>query len=93
MYLKATLRAEARKLRRWIEVTLLVAFQFSDDIIAFLKLHLVDLQPYMPDNVYKAMGGFVVAASLVFGFLAAHRTVKQAAKAEKGEGDAGQPAA
>jgi hypothetical protein len=93
MYLKATLQAEARKLRRWIEASLLALYPFADDIVDYVKRHLDELQPYLPDNIYKAFGGAIVAASLAFGFLAAHRAVKKAAQAaEKESSDAGQPA-
>jgi hypothetical protein len=72
----AAARAEARKAMTWARVGLLAALPFASDIHAALKNGLPDLQPYLPDNIYKFMGGAVVAGGIVLSFIASHRAVR-----------------
>lgn len=71
-------RAEARKVATWVRVGLLAALPFAGEIHDTLKSGMPDLQPYLPDNIYKFMGGAVVATGLVLSFIASHRAVKAA---------------
>lgn len=80
MSLKATLQAEVKKFRFWAKAALLMGLEYADDIVSFSKDHLGELQVYLPDNVYKFMGGTVVILSLVLGFIATHRDKKKEAR-------------
>lgn len=75
-HIRATLRAEVRRKLTWAKAVLLLALPYADDITHYVKDHLQELQPYVPDNVYKAMGFVVVTASLVISFFVTHRTLK-----------------
>jgi len=77
-HLQDVLRVEARKLTTWAKVALLSALPWTKEIVDALKEHLPELQPYLPENIYKAMGGAVMVAALVLGIWRSHQLVKAA---------------
>lgn len=77
-HLKDVARAEARKLGLWIKVALLGALPYARDIQQGLAERLPELQPYLPENIYKTMGGAVVAAGIVLSLWRSHQLLKAA---------------
>lgn len=73
---KETLKAEARKLRTRVKIALLIALPFAAEIKSTVAANLPALQPYLPENIYKFMGGAVVVASIVLSFATTHRLLK-----------------
>ena len=76
--LKAAFWAEVRKLRTAASAALLVALPYAGEIKKLVGDNLPSLQPYLPENVYKFMGGAVVVTGMVLSFIATHRAVKAA---------------
>jgi hypothetical protein len=76
--IKDTIRAEVRKLTTWGKVALLAALPFASDIKDTLTQQLPALQPYVPENIYKFMGGAVVVLGIILSLVASHRAVKAA---------------
>lgn len=75
-YLKDVARAELRKLSSWAGTALLIALPWADEIKKTVADNLPALQPYLPENVYKFMGGAVVVAGMVLSIVASHRAIK-----------------
>lgn len=70
------IRAELRKISTWIYAALLAALPYADDIMLAVAEHLPALHPYMPENVYKAMGAAVVAANILRSVYISHKSPK-----------------
>lgn len=73
MSLRTTLRAELRKVSTWVCAGLLAALPYADDIMLAVAEHMPALQPYLPENIYKAMGAAVVAANILRSVYTSHK--------------------
>jgi hypothetical protein len=73
---KKAVQAELKKLSFWIKSALLIAVNYTSDILSAVHDHLPELQPYLPDNIFKAMGIVVVAASILRGVAANRKDLK-----------------
>ena len=71
-------RAEAwlRSAGVWFNAVLLAAFPFTDQIIDAVTENLPALAPYLPPNVYKAVGVAVVVFNLVRSAQRAHAAAR-----------------
>jgi hypothetical protein len=74
--IKEAVKAEARKVLTQAKLALLIALPFAADIKAAVAQQLPALQPYLPDNIYKAMGAAVVITSIVLSVASTHRLLK-----------------
>lgn len=70
------LRAARRSFTVWLNALLLIAYPFADAIIAALRDNLSDLAPYLPANVFRAVGLALVIYNIVHGARAAAKTAK-----------------
>lgn len=69
-------RAARRSFTVWLNALLLIAYPFADAIIAALRDNLSDLAPYLPANVFRAVGLALVIYNIVHGARAAAKTAK-----------------
>ena len=60
----------------WFNAALLAAFPFADQIIQAVTDNLPALAPYLPPNVYKAVGVAVVVLNLVRSAQRAHAAAR-----------------
>jgi hypothetical protein len=67
----------------WFNALLLAAFPFTDQIVQAVNDNLPGLAPYLPPNVYKAVGFAVVVFNMVRTMQRAHRAA-QAKEASNG---------
>jgi hypothetical protein len=70
------LRAARRSFTVWLNTLLLAAYPFADSIIAALRDNLPDLAPYLPANVFRAVGVALVIYNIVHGARAAAKTAE-----------------
>jgi hypothetical protein len=73
MSLKAAIRAELRKISTWANATLILMLPWADTIVATISSDLPMLQPYLPENAYKFMGGAVVVVNMLRSVWASHK--------------------
>lgn len=71
-------RAELRKVATWVRLGLLASLPFASEIKQTLSDNLPALQPYLPENVYKYVGGTVIVIGMVLSLANAHRATKAA---------------
>jgi hypothetical protein len=76
--LKAAVGIELKKWRTYTATALLAALPFAAEIKAAIADNLPALQPYLPENVYKFMGGAVVVAGIILRLAISFRAVKAA---------------
>jgi hypothetical protein len=79
----ARLNAWLRSAGVWLNAVLLAAFPFTDQIIQAVTDNLPSLAPYLPPDVYKAVGVAVVVFNLV---RSAQRATKAAQAKEVANG-------
>jgi hypothetical protein len=79
----ARLNAWLRSAGVWLNAALLATFPFTDQIIQAVPDSLPTLAPYLPPNVYKAVGLAVVVFNLV---RSAQRATKAAQAKEAANG-------
>jgi cbb3-type cytochrome oxidase subunit 1 len=77
-HLKAAAIVEVRKWRTSISAALLLALPYAPEIKKVVADNLPSLQPYLPENIYKFMGGAVVVAGMVLSIINTYRLVKAA---------------
>jgi hypothetical protein len=77
-HLKAAVCVELKRWRTYVSFALLAALPWAREIQSELTNSLPALQPYLPDNVYKFMGGAVVVAGMVLRLAISFRAVKAA---------------
>lgn len=77
-HLKTTAAIWLRQKRTAIGAALLMALPYAADIKQLVGANLPALQPYLPENIYKAMGAAVVVTGMVLSFIGTHRLVKAA---------------
>ena len=70
------LRAARRSFTLWLNAVLLAAFPFADSIISGIRDNLPDMAPYLPANVFRAVGLALVVYNIV-------HAARAAAKAQK----------
>lgn len=70
--LKEKLKAWLRSAGVWFNAALLVAFPFTAEIMQCVNDYLPSLAPYLPPNVYKAVGFAVVVFNMVQAMRRAH---------------------
>lgn len=78
MTLPDHLRAVRRSFTVWLNTVLLAAYPFADSIIAGVRDNLPDLAPYLPANVFRALGLALVIYNIVHGARAAAKAAKAA---------------
>lgn len=78
MNITTKLRGALRSVTMWVNGLFLAALPFADEIVLALNEYLPALQPYLPENTFKAVGLAVV----VFNIYQRTRTSKSLA--EKG---------
>ena len=71
------IRAMKKSFTVWLNATLLIAYPFADSIIAAVRDNLPALEPYLPANVFKAVG----LALIIYNIVHASRIAAKAAKA------------
>ena len=69
-------RAARRSFTVWLNALLLAVYPFSDSIIAGVRDNLPDLAPYLPANVFRAVGLALVIYNIVHGARAAAKAAK-----------------
>ena len=72
------IRASIRSFNVWLNATLLALYPFADSIIDGIHDHLPDLAPYLPANVFRAVGLALVIYNIVHGAQAAVKAAKAA---------------
>jgi hypothetical protein len=75
---KAAILSDLKRWRTWLNMLLLAALPWAAEIKQLLADNLTALQPYLPENVYKFMGGAVVVTGMILSLVASHRAVKAA---------------
>jgi hypothetical protein len=68
----ARLKAWVRSAGVWFNAALLTAFPFTDQIIQAITDNLPALAPYLPPNVYKAVGVAIVVFNMIQSMRRAH---------------------
>jgi hypothetical protein len=63
--IQARIRAALRSAGVWFNAVLLAALPFTDAILGAVHDNLPDLAPYLPPNIYKAVGCAVVVFNLI----------------------------
>lgn len=71
------LRAARRSFTVWLNAALLAAYPFAEAIIATLRDNLPDLAPYLPANVFRAVGLALVIYNIVHGARTAAAKAKE----------------
>jgi hypothetical protein len=59
------LRAARHSFTVWLNAVLLAVYPFADQIIAGVRDNLPDLAPYLPANVFRAVGLALVVYNIV----------------------------
>ena len=59
------LRSAWKSFTVWMNAALLIAYPFADQIIAGIRTNLPDLAPYLPANVFRAVGLVLVIYNIV----------------------------
>lgn len=54
--LKAAVLTELRRVTTWVNTALCAALPFAENIMTAVNTQLPELAPYLPENVYKAVG-------------------------------------
>jgi hypothetical protein len=72
------LRAARKSFTVWLNGTLLILSPFADQIIAGVHDHLPELAPYMPENMFRAVGLALVVYNIVHGARVAAKAAKAA---------------
>lgn len=72
------LRAARKSLTVWMNALLLAAYPFADSIVASVHDNLPDMAPYLPANVFRAVGLALVIYNIVHGARAAAKAAKAA---------------
>jgi hypothetical protein len=72
MKIKDRIVAALRSAGVWFNAALLVAFPFTAEIMQGVNDYLPSLAPYLPPNVYKAVGFAVVVFNMVQAMRRAH---------------------
>jgi hypothetical protein len=72
------LHALRKSFTMWLNGTLLVLYPFADQIIAGVHDHLPELAPYLPANVFQAVGLALVVYNIVHGARVAAKAAKAA---------------
>jgi hypothetical protein len=72
------IRASYRSFNVWLNAVLLAAYPFADSIISGIHDHLPELAPYLPANVFQAVGLALVIYNIVHGAHAAAKAAKAA---------------
>ena len=72
------IRAARKSFTVWLNATLLAMYPFADQIILGVHDHLPDLAPYLPGNVFRAVGLALVIYNIVHGARVAAKTAKAA---------------
>lgn len=70
------IRAWRKSFTMWINGLLLVIYPFADSIIAGIHDNLPDLNPYLPANIFRAVGLALVVYNIVHGAQVAARAAK-----------------
>lgn len=70
------IRAAWRSFTVRLNAVLLIAYPFADSIIAALHDNLPDMAPYLPANVFRAVGLALVIYNVVHGARAAAKAAK-----------------
>ena len=74
--MKARAEAWLRSAGVWLNAALLIAFPFTAEIVQAVADNLPALAPYLPPNVYKAVGVAVVVFNLVRSAQRAHAAAR-----------------
>ena len=61
------IRAARKSFTVWLNATLLAMYPFADQIIAGVHDNLPDLAPYLPANMFRAVGLALVVYNIVHG--------------------------
>lgn len=69
-------RAMRHSFTVWLNTLLLAAYPFADSIIGGVRDNLPDLAPYLPANVFRAVGLALVIYNIVHAARAAAKTQK-----------------
>jgi hypothetical protein len=77
--MRTRLHAWAHSAGVWLNATLLVAVQYTDQIVQGINDNMPSLAPYLPPNIYKGVGIAVV----VFNLVRSARRARQAAQAKE----------
>jgi hypothetical protein len=70
------IRAAWKSLNVWLNATLLALYPFADQIVAGIHDNLPDLAPYLPANVFRAVGLALVVYNIVHGARVAAKAAK-----------------
>jgi len=76
MKIKARIAAWLRSAGVWFNAVLLAALPFADEIVRGVNDYLPSFAPYLPPNVYKAVGVAVVAFNMIRSMQRAHAAAK-----------------
>jgi hypothetical protein len=71
--LKDTVVAELRRVTTWVNATLVAMLPFSADIMNAVNTNLPNLAPYLPENIYKAVGFAAVVYNMAASVRRTHR--------------------
>jgi hypothetical protein len=71
--LSGTLSAELSRVTTWINAALIAALPFSSEIMDAVNANLPSLAPYLPENIYKAVGLAAVLFNMAASIKRAHR--------------------
>lgn len=72
------IRAARKSINVWLNAVLLAAYPFADSIVAGVRDNLPDLAPYLPANVFRAVGLALVVYNIVHGARVAAKAAKAA---------------
>ncbi|WP_440966175.1 hypothetical protein ACL58G_07935 [Massilia sp. GER05] len=72
------IRAAWRSFTVRLNAMLLIAYPFADSIIVAVRDNLPDMAPYLPANVFRAVGLALVIYNIVHGARAASKAAKAA---------------
>ena len=70
------IRAARKSFTVWLNATLLIAYPFADSIIAAVRDNLPALEPYLPVNMFRAVGLALVVYNIVHGARVAAKAAK-----------------
>lgn len=71
------IRAICKSFTIWLNAALLIAYPFADSIISGVRDNLPALEPYLPANIFRAVG----LALVIYNIVHASRIAAKAAKA------------
>jgi hypothetical protein len=71
--LKDTIRIELRRITTWVNAALVAALPFSAEIMDAVNTNLPSLAPYLPENIYKAVGFAAVVYNMAASINRTHR--------------------